>query len=355
MKHYRIVTLIAVLILAALACNLPGGGPAPANEATQVWGTVQAGSAQTLAAPSATPLPDYVWGTPTATLSIYPSSTPNGAAAVIATSAAQATYQAQSIQATMAANAAWATSVAQGQAATAQAWAWSATATANAWRPPTLLPPLPPPPQPPQPPQPVGKRISFAKGSTSANIDGSLKAGYAMDYVITAGANQWMLLSAYSPKNNVYLGVLSASGNSMLNPASQRNDFQALLPTAQDYLLRVFSPVQKSNYTLQVILPARIKFKPGAISATLPGYLPGGQVNYYTIKARAGQTMTVNLYSPHDDVFLTIYGMDDGSPMVRSMMAQTSWSGVLNLTQDYMIEAVSTGGNVNYTLEVIIP
>jgi hypothetical protein len=355
MKRFRFVAVMATLMLAAVACNLPGGASTTGNQATQVWGTVQAGAAETLAATtSATP---FVWGTPTPTWSNYGTATTDPSGAPLATAAAQATYQAQSMQATLAANAAWATSVAQSQYATQQAWSWSATATAAAgWRPPTQLPPVPPPPGPgPNPnPYPEDTRISFKSGATSAELDGSLKAGWGEEFIIRGGENQWMLLSAYSPNNNIFLGLRQQNGAVILHPNEARNDYRLKLPYSGDFLISVVAPTQKSNYTLQVIMPARIQFRAGAISATLQGYLQGGKVNYYTAKARQGQTMTVNVYSPHNDVFLTIYGMEDGSPLVRSQMAQTSWSGVLNLTQDYMIEAVSTGNNVNYTLEVII-
>ena len=103
-----------------------------------------------------------------------------------------------------------------------------------------------------------------------------------------------------------------------------------------------------------MIIPARIQFAPGAISAVIPGQLAGGEVNYYLAGARGGQTMTVRILSPDNDIFLTIYGMSDGSPLVRAMMGQTAWSGVLPMTQDYMIEAVSTGRASGYSLEVII-
>jgi hypothetical protein len=35
-------------------------------------------------------------------------------------------------------------------------------------------------------------------------------------------------------------------------------------------------------------------------------------------------------------------------------MGQTSWSGKLPLTQDYMIEAVNTGNATNYTLKTVV-
>ena len=104
-----------------------------------------------------------------------------------------------------------------------------------------------------------------------------------------------------------------------------------------DYQISIFSSDQQTSYTLQVIIPARIQFSPGSISAVVPGTLNGGEVNYNLVRASAGQTMTMKINSPGSDIFLTIYGVEDGSPLVRSLMAQTSWTGNLPGTQDTVI------------------
>ncbi|MCZ7552650.1 MAG: hypothetical protein M5U05_08715 [Anaerolineales bacterium] len=167
--------------------------------------------------------------------------------------------------------------------------------------------------------------------------------------------DQTMLTSVYSPNDNVFLGVTGLTdGVPLLRTSAGSTTFTGVLPGTQDYRISLVSPLQNSSYTLQVIIPFRIKFARGAIAAELNGFLQGGEVNYYLLRAMAGQTMTVTINSPANDIFLTIYGMQDGSPLVRSVVAQTSWTGVLPATQDYMIEAVSTGGSANYTLQTIV-
>jgi len=179
--------------------------------------------------------------------------------------------------------------------------------------------------------------------------------GGVIDYVVRAMANQTMLATIYSPNNNVYLGVVGLSdGIPLLRTAAGATQFTGVLPHSQDYRLTLFSPDQNSNYTLQVIIPARIKFAHGAYSASVDGYVGGKSTNYYLLRASAGQTMTVTILSPHNDVLLTIYGMQDGSPLVRYVSGATTWSGVLPGTQDYMIEAVSVGANTSYTLQVMV-
>ncbi len=317
------------LLLAALACSMPGYVPAgqPISSA-DAMSTIAAYAAQTLAAQTGV--------TPAA---------PTAQPAALSTDASLAATQSARLT--------------QAAAAAATQQAGYATATALAIPPalptanpvqPTFPPPVIPPAQPPV----TAGRIRFARGATSAVVDGSLKKGAADDYLINIGARQYLIASVYSPDNSVYLGVTAPDGASLLRAGAGRSDFSMPLSLGGDYRLTVSAPAQKSSYTLQTIIPARIQFQAGAVSARTPGYLPAKQVNYYLAWAKAGQRMSVSLTSPHNDVFLTIYGLQDGSPLVRSIMGQTTWSDVLNLTQDYMIQAVSVGGDANYTLDLTI-
>jgi len=225
--------------------------------------------------------------------------------------------------------------------ATANSLSRTATAQANS-APPSQMPA-------------VGSRISFAPGATSANVDGQIKKGERLEYIVRALKGQTMIVNVYSPNDNVYLGVIGlADGVPLLRTIAGSTNFVDVLRLTQDYDLSLFSPDRKVRYTLQVITPARIQFDPGSISSTVTGFLRGGEVNYYLLHASASQTLTADIQSSRNDIFLTIYGMEDGSPLVRSVSAQTSWTGNLPRTQDYMLQAVSTGGNSSYTIQVTI-
>ena len=220
----------------------------------------------------------------------------------------------------------------------------------------TTLPPSQPSvtPKPPAPPVAGAKVIAFAAGATSGDVTGHLQSGSQVSYYFGAGAGQLLLAATYSKNNNVYMVITGADGSTLVSASDKFTNFQSKLPRTQAYFVTVFAEGGDSNYDLQVILPFNIVFNSGAISATLSGSLAGGQINYYLLRALAGQTMTVTLASKHSDVFLTIYGITDGQPLVRSALAQTTWTGKLPMTQDYMIEAVSTGGNVTYTLKTVV-
>lgn len=335
---------LGLLVLSVLACGFPLRESESTPSANVELAVEQTIAAQQLAI-TATNLnqgalttittQSQVWQATQTAISLQ--TTGISAASVSTAQALEATATSQSLAATIAAFNAQATAKSYSQTATAQAYS----------------PPQPPPPIPPPPANMI--RISFSKGATSATVGGQINRGQTIDYVLRALAGQTMMVSVFSPNNNVYLGILGLSDNvPLMRTSVAGTSFNGVLSRTQDYQISLFSPDQQTNFTLQVIVPARIQFAPGAISAAIPGYLNGGEVNYYLLKASAGQTMTATIYSPKSDIFLTIYGVEDGSPLVRAVMAQTSWTGNLPGTQDYMIQAVSTGGNANYTLEVIV-
>jgi hypothetical protein len=99
--------------------------------------------------------------------------------------------------------------------------------------------------------------------------------------------------------------------------------------------------------------PTRIRFEPGATSATVAGHIGQSGIDRYVLGALAGQTMEVRITSPDNDVLLDIWGAD-GTVLKRHAVGEAYWAGVLPATQDYFIGAVSVGGETNYLLTVVI-
>jgi hypothetical protein len=204
------------------------------------------------------------------------------------------------------------------------------------------------------PPAP-SQRINFDRGATSAVVQGSIKASETVDYVINALKDQWMEISVFSPGNNVSVGVAGISdGIPLQRTTAELANFRGVLPASQDYRISLKSNGTATDYSVQVIIPVRIRFQPGGTSANLDGTLKKDSTNFYLVRASGGQTMTVRIHSPHNDVLLTIYGLTDGSPLVRYVSGAWEWTGVLPGTQDYMIEARATRAATDYVLEVII-
>ena len=192
------------------------------------------------------------------------------------------------------------------------------------------------------PPTTEGNRIQFAAGATSAVVDGSLEQGAADEYVLRANGGQWMMAMVFSPDNSVVLEIVGLTDGQPLVRSDLRQPFwQGSLPATQDYSVKAVPTTGATVYTLQVIIPERVEFATGAVSATREGNLEPWQAHDYLLAALQGQTMTVTIQSAEDKVLLEIYGVDDGQPLARVPMGLTTWTGVLPATQDYLIRTES--------------
>jgi hypothetical protein len=99
----------------------------------------------------------------------------------------------------------------------------------------------------------------------------------------------------------------------------------------------------------------RFQFSPGATSATVDGELVDGETKSYVLGANAGQTMTINIWSPNSDVYQTITGVSDGKVLVDASVKATLWTGTLPATQDYLVDVIAGNGRTSYSMGVIIP
>ncbi len=199
------------------------------------------------------------------------------------------------------------------------------------------------------------KRIEFAPGATSANVEGRIAGGATDTYVLRALQGQWAEVSIYAAKSDVVLEIYGVSdGQPLLRSSMRRTNWAGILPATQDYGVKAVSTGGNTTYTLQVIIPERITFAPGAISTTAQGNLTARETHNYLLRAMAGQTMTVTITSPRSDVLLEIYGISDGSPLVRVPMGVSAWTGKLPGTQDYAIKAVSVGAATSFKIQFVV-
>lgn len=232
----------------------------------------------------------------------------------------------------------------------------SAVINVKAVAPPTNVPPPTMQPGPgPGPAQP----IQFAPGATEVAVQGQIPANGIATYSINAQAGQSMELTLSSNSPSARLAVLSPMGVPL---APQRGNpegtyWQGELTASGNYIIQVLAgnAVPVANFGLNVTIPVRITFAPGAVSAQVQGVTAESRVVTYLLKANGGQTMTVVLNAPPNSAGITIYGMQDGQPLIRSQSGATSWTGQLPMTQDYVIQVVPFGnGTVNYTLNVTV-
>jgi hypothetical protein len=199
-------------------------------------------------------------------------------------------------------------------------------------------------------------RIAFTTGTTSATAIGTLDSGASRSYVLWAAWNQVMIVKADSADSKIYLEIYNSStGAFLIRASSALTSWQGWLPRTGDYVVKVYNGGANSeNYSLLVEIPARIQFARGAYSKSVWGRGSAAQTISYVLWARANQTMTATLTSSTGSVYLTIRGFSGGQTLVASSASQTTWTGTLPQSQEYIIDAVQGGTWVDFTLMVKI-
>jgi hypothetical protein len=199
-------------------------------------------------------------------------------------------------------------------------------------------------------------RIAFTQGTTAAAVSGSLAPGASQSYVLWAAWNQVMLVQADSADSKIVLEIYNRwTGYYLCTTASALTFWQGWLPRTGDYIVKVYnSGGSTENYSLMVEIPARIRFAQGAYSKSVWGRGSAAQTISYVLWARANQTMTATLTSSTGSVYLAIRGFSGGQTLVASSSSQTTWTGTLPQSQEYIIDAVQDGTWADFTLTVTI-
>jgi hypothetical protein len=213
------------------------------------------------------------------------------------------------------------------------------------------VPTSPPAPPTSAPPAPQATRLTFQPGATNVDVQGSVAQGGATSYLLKAGAKQTMMVMLSSANQALVLQIQAPDGTKLASASQSLTYFQGTLPLSGDYLISVVSNSGAGNFDLNITIPVRVSFVSGAVSATMNGLVGPQQINTYLLRASKDQTMTVTIKSPKNNIFLTIYGLEDGNPYVRSVMGLTTYTFKLPATQDYVIQCVSTSDTAeNYTV-----
>jgi len=205
----------------------------------------------------------------------------------------------------------------------------------------------------------IPQRISFQPGTTSASIEGELSPHSSRHYVLRAMADQILDVSVSvpqitsRPEDVVQLVVYGVDGTVLKSGMGGPPSFRGYLPTTQDYLIHVAASDRPIQYTLNVMIPQRITFQPGATSEVIRGSITGHSTHHYVLRAMANQSMWVDIASPTGDVFPEIYGQD-GTVLKRVADDSPSWEGELPSSQDYWVNAVSLGQDTTYKIEISI-
>lgn len=215
-------------------------------------------------------------------------------------------------------------------------------------------------------------RVSFDRGATSDDLQGELDAHQSLDYILRAGEGQILEINVNpqagaetEPADSnaatdstdpmggaVQLIIYGVDGTVLRSGMGEGSSFRGLLPEDQDYLVSVRAGEQAVDFSLQVIIPQRIRFASGAYSGTVWTSLPAHRTQYYSLRAAEGQKMTIRL-SNSAGLDLAVYGAD-GTLLQNQDTEGAAFDARLPSSQDYIV-AVSSGSRwVSYRLKVTL-
>jgi hypothetical protein len=156
--------------------------------------------------------------------------------------------------------------------------------------------------------------------------------------------------------------VWGADGTVLLTDHAEVSSFQGVLPTTQDYFIKVQGrPDRSTTYSITVSIPSistgaeRLEFASGFTSATVTGQLTGSEANQYVLHAMAGQTISVDTSFTEGRAILEVWGQD-GTVLLTDHAEVSIFQRVLPDTQDYYILVRGRPeGNTTYSMTVSLP
>jgi hypothetical protein len=116
------------------------------------------------------------------------------------------------------------------------------------------------------PPSPRKERVTFAKGASSATVQGTLKGGNDVDYLVRAAAGQTLEVKLQGTNSQNDFNVLppgSANVAMFVSSVSGTRSWSGILPADGDYAIRVYlgraaaRRNESSKYTLTVAVTGK--------------------------------------------------------------------------------------------------
>lgn len=99
----------------------------------------------------------------------------------------------------------------------------------------------------------------------------------------------------------------------------------------------------------------RLRFAPGADSATIKTSVVNGTRDLYLVGAQKGQVMSIRIVSLEDNAVFDVVAPPNGTGKRQTLKQEAfTWSSTLSATGDYQIVVGSTRGNASYRLQVTI-
>jgi hypothetical protein len=172
------------------------------------------------------------------------------------------------------------------------------------------------------------------------------------------------------PKTTPTAGINpTATGSTISNVAAATATAQKVIATQQTGTKKTQKPttapveatksVQAAAFTATPLppvgttAPTRLDLASGGNLASARGEMNGGAVNSYVLKADAGQVLSVEVWSPNGDVYLSIT-TSDGKELLGSAAKATRWTGAASSKQDYTFNISATGGTTSFSIDIVV-
>lgn len=197
-------------------------------------------------------------------------------------------------------------------------------------------------------------RVSFDLGATWDRLAGDLDPHQGLDYILWAAGGQVLEVNAVpeSESQDLQLVIYGVDGTVLRSGMGEGSSYRGLLPASQDYIVTVRAAGDETSFTLDVIIPQRISFRPGAYSGSASNYLLKDGTHYFVISAMKNQKMQVE-FTNDDTLQLVIYGLD-GTILKGGNDLVPVFDGKLPSSQDYILVVTNTGKAVTSTVTVTI-
>ena len=99
--------------------------------------------------------------------------------------------------------------------------------------------------------------------------------------------------------------------------------------------------------------PLRLNPEAGGNLASAGGVMNAGAINSYLFKANAGEVLSVDVWSPNGDVYLSIIS-SDGKELLSPSAKAIRWTGAATSSQDYTFSVAATGGMTSFTIDIVV-
>lgn len=111
------------------------------------------------------------------------------------------------------------------------------------------------------------QRVQFAKGATSAVVEGTITGYETVDYVLGAAAGQYANISLATKNTATYFNILAPGETEVafFNGSVSENQYEGTLPATGDYKVRVYMMRsaarrnEKADYRLEMVVTGNPK------------------------------------------------------------------------------------------------